>query len=475
MDERLHTGRLRPICSDCATQFVNQPETVRIRERCGALKASTEAGTGLAPRLANQEQSMCIHAGPIRCVLGTLTLFLMLGGESGCVAESEPHAVQQASSVWGDLGPPADAQNLCSAVDGSDVIDGSVLDASALVDAASDARAPDDMKPDGGGCSPLCGTYAKVDSLSKLPSCASQIGGRMTSESVVSCVSNLACYLGRNPTKAEFLQAMGQGTSREALGFLTCLQSTESVQTLPDPVAGPDGGTSPLGYRCIGGTFVPDTDTLTRGSVWCSYTTVDNDDSIECAQIQRFGVTDSCGTDPIGLHLNTICQSLDGAGSQADSGSSLDEAAKALLKQLTEEAVGSGKACSQCHPPISTEMGVTCFKFPFLGGTPLPPLRTVIVQCPGGDPVCTDGSKPKCPNVEVNAVCNDGTLAKCSGGDRNGLGAPCAARVPDIAGGGTMGICAIFKQLLDTIASLGDGGASASRDFLNYLYKDCSG
>jgi hypothetical protein len=275
------------------------------------------------------------------------------------------------------------------------------------------ARLSSAAKTEGGGdagaCSPNCKALDPVTSLNELPGCARA----STTANVVECAGNLACYLGRNPTKMEFLLAMGLGNV-DVLRERICLPRSDSTQPIPEPRTDQGNGkVVPRAYRCIAGEFTP-------GTVWCSYTTLSDDTTIECTDISgpfgKNGISEACGQNQVGFDLSSICQTL--AGDTTNEKPPVKPGD--LFQQLNNQALTD---CSGCHTKMPAkadggDAGAPCYKFPFVGVFPVCPLNPLVPFCDGegGAAVCKDGSKITCTDAADPARCADGSQALCSDG-----------------------------------------------------------
>src|SRR5262245_31140861 len=100
---------------------------------------------------------------------------------------------------------------------------------------AADTNPPQELN----GCSDKCPeTDVEYDTLDEIPECDSTLH----TEDITRCAVALACYLGRSPTKLEFLEALGElSESGGILATTRCLAATLSTQQIPDPEFGADG------------------------------------------------------------------------------------------------------------------------------------------------------------------------------------------------------------------------------------------
>ncbi len=219
-------------------------------------------------------------------------------------------------------------------------------------------------------CSSQCpANAAPLASPADAPGCAATYGensGATPTKDIVACLTNLACALGRNPTKVEALAALGVNSPKSMLGAsVQCSAASESGQPIPDPLSLPDGGELERAMRCISVPFVP-------AGAWCSFTTLPDDGTIECVNLIN-GPGD-CGTDPVGIDVNHLCQQIDETKEvdAAPDGGAAASVYDGLLKEATE-----GQGCYTCHDPTAAKArnGKSCYLFPINGGVAKCPLK----------------------------------------------------------------------------------------------------
>jgi hypothetical protein len=258
------------------------------------------------------------------------------------------------------------------------------------------------------------GLPAMVPPGSKLPFVAgcAENGAPATAptSAIVRCLSNLACHLGRNPTKAEGLEALGVGRDKSMLGS-NVIFSASSASGQPIPNALND---KPEGVRAVRSISSP----FFEGAPWCSFTSLADDNTFECMNIGFFAPpSESCGTEPIGIKFDELCEKLDEA--------TTTPASDGVFTALAETGVDGGQdSCTVCHDAMDNKKaknGKQCYFFPIAGPIALCPLRALAATCDneGDTATCADQSEPSCPSVTqiegATATCDDGKAATCPG------------------------------------------------------------
>ncbi|MEZ4449654.1 MAG: hypothetical protein R3B09_09250 [Nannocystaceae bacterium] len=270
-------------------------------------------------------------------------------------------------------------------------------------------------------CSDQCpfaqggGLPAMVGPGSKLPyveGCAERKPPpRAPTSAIVECLTNLACHLGRNPTKIEALTALGIDRPTSMLGpNVIYSASSESGQPITNALSD-----KPEGIRSLRNISAP----FTEGAPWCSFTTLSDDFTLECMNIGFLGAPDfeTCGTEPVGIKLDELCEALDET--------TTTPASAAVFKTLAATGVdGGADSCDVCHEQLtgrSAKNGKDCYFFPIAGPVALCPTKALLAKCAKetDKPSCADASIPRCPSRTTKtgstATCNNGADATCPG------------------------------------------------------------
>lgn len=317
------------------------------------------------------------------------------------------------------------------------------------------------------GCSTKCPTYDETYSkMSRIPACLALASSNQPSSALLAkCAGALACYLGKKPTKMQILDAIGLFNNEQGFGpakhikIIKCLGDSDSSQNITPPTITPDGVTVNM-MRCIAGLNLDD-------AVWFSFTTDMDDLSIEAADIKdsRSGI---CGTRPLGVDFETICQTIDSLKAFDD-----------LTSELQAKAIGTSPEfangeCSICHTKLagSTSNQSQCFFFPMRANTPLCPNRPYAPYCEkdpratktevglgAAKPACKNGKAPICDGKNglvtpfPEPACADGSTPACP--DTFGT-AKCGYKIPAVPAGKkglTADFCTGLAQQIESLDS----------------------
>jgi hypothetical protein len=231
----------------------------------------------------------------------------------------------------------------------------------------------------------------------------------VSTSAIVTCLTNVACHLGRNPSKMEALQALGLGPGSMLGSSVIFSTSSDSAQPIPNAPKAPATGVHAV--RSISASF-------SEGAPWCSFTSLADDNSLECMNI---GFIDdpfeTCGTEPVGIQFDELCEKLDATTTAP--------ASDAVFKSLAATAIDGGQdSCSVCHDQLGklkAQNGKQCYFFPVFTSVVLCPTKALAPFCtnPGDTATCADQSQPRCPSgtqvTGSTATCNDGKAATCPG------------------------------------------------------------
>jgi hypothetical protein len=299
-------------------------------------------------------------------------------------------------------------------------------------------------------------------SLANVQGCAlnggvpSGVNKQVGTSNIVTCLVNLACHLGRSPTKIEALQALGVGASSSMLGVnAMCSPSSQSGQPIPNATSDTPEGMRAL--RCVTTPFF-------QGAAWCSFTTLPNDDTIECVNMDFTSAPNfTCGTDPVGIHLNDLCGKIDDATVVPPGGSVFD-----ALVQVGGD--GGQDSCNVCHEETvgkKANPNKPCYNFPGAGAQLACPLTGLSPACSEewDTPLCIDGSQPSCPSQTTltsnKPTCADGSTPMCFVTEQQAI---CKLDPGIFATQQTLprsladGFCDLLKQLVANAARQADAG-----------------